>query len=161
MKTRTTERIPAAWAVPGREAIEKKLRAAGIQEFTDEMGKLKCHSCFTTGFRVFIDRARCIRCHVYYKLEGPNQKIFTNFDLGNLKIGEHDQAIVCPKDDKHAFYIENDRLKCYFCRSIYIFQPKLILYWPMQEVGPKPETSHLSRSSIYRHLKKLKEEELS
>lgn len=160
---------------PARQELETKLRASGLTEFNTSQKSLKCPRCRYGTFNLYEDKARCQRCYFWLKLEGPNGKKFSEFKQKSnsefIFVDKKDKAVICTSCNRHLFRIWADRIECAYEHLGIDFTPALKFYWPMEVVTPyvkgprkiaprKPKVAgpqHMSRSTIYRHLKKQKD----
>lgn len=149
-----------------------RLRAAGLKEFPQLKKTFRCPRCGFGFFNLYEDKARCQKCAFWTKIEGPDRKTFSEFKRKFnsilMKVDPKDKAVVCLSCHRNLFRIWASRLECAYEHLGIEFTPTLMFYWPMavvlpyvtkgkalktQSNGPK----HLSRSSIYRDIKKQKD----
>lgn len=147
----------------------QQLRGSGLKEFPETHKSFRCPRCGFGFFNVFEDCLRCQKCTFWTKIEAPDKKklseVQLKFDPHAVKIAK-DQAVECAYCERNLFRLWSTRLECAYDHRGVEFEPALKFYWPMAIVMPwKPKgggskkpspgtAKHMSRSSIYRDIKK-------
>lgn len=152
------KRIPAG-LTPEQESKYKSLNYQPVP--TDD--KVRCPVCRFFYWRLWFDRAQCLGCRTYLMLEaGKGKDLRAVAWVAKAIELTHDHRVHCPGCARTEYTLRQDVLKCRWCARQFGLKPVLTGTWALVKLDPIPAsvvdpalaTKLVSRSTIYRQIKK-------